>query len=426
MPTNAHTPSADHARPRWAAVGPSTSAALESIGIRAEIVPSEASGRGVARALAAAGPLDGATILLPRADAASTDLPAALRASGATVHEVVAYHTLEGPEAERDRLAGALRDPTLAAIVVASGSAARGLVTLAGHPTAEGRVIDLPIISIGPSTAAAARSVGFQQIHEAAEPSVAGLVAAVNAAVGAPVRPGGSPMTLVDTVRPGRALAAAPSIPGRQRLRRLRTSPAMRQLVRETRLAPEQLVAPIFVVPGSGIREPIAAMPGQFRRSPDDALVLAQRARGQLGVGGVLLFGVPDHKDALGDGAADADGPVPTALRLLLDADLPLVLIADVCLCEYTTHGHCGIVDGQRIDNDATLPYLTEAAITYATAGADIVAPSAMMDGQVAHIRQGLDAAGLESTAILAYASKHASGLYGPFREAAGSHPVVR
>ena len=236
-------------------------------------------------------------------------------------------------------------------------------------------------------------------------------------------------MTLVDDTRPAEAppgptadLEVGSAAPGRQRLRRLRTSPAMRQLVRETRLVPGQLVAPLFVVPGSRVREPIAALAGQFRRSPDEVVAVA-RELADRGVGGVLLFGVPDHKDPLGEAAADLLGPVPTALRQLREADLPLVLIADVCLCEYTTHGHCGIVDGERIDNDATLPRLAEAAVAYARAGADIVAPSAMMDGQVAAIRDGLDAARLESAAILAYASKHASGLYGPFREAAGSTP---
>jgi porphobilinogen synthase len=142
-----------------------------------------------------------------------------------------------------------------------------------------------------------------------------------------------------------------------------------------------------------------------------------------LGVGGVLLFGIPDSKDPQGQGAADERGPVPETLRRLKAAKLPLVLAADVCLCEYTTHGHCGVLDGERIDNDATLPLLADAAAAYAEAGADVVAPSAMMDGQVAALRSGLDAAGFQGIAIIAYASKHASVLYGPFREAAGSAP---
>jgi porphobilinogen synthase len=206
------------------------------------------------------------------------------------------------------------------------------------------------------------------------------------------------------------------------RPRRLRATAASRALVRETRLSPRQLVAPVFLVPGRERREPIPSMPGHERMSPDLAVEYARRLDA-LHVGGLLLFGVPDEKDDLGDGAADASGPVPATLRLLRDADLPLVLIADVCLCEYTAHGHCGVLDGRRVDNDRTLPLLAAAAVTYAEAGANVVAPSAMMDGQVVALRAGLDEAGLEDTAIMAYASKHASFMYGPFREAAGSTP---
>jgi porphobilinogen synthase len=206
------------------------------------------------------------------------------------------------------------------------------------------------------------------------------------------------------------------------RPRRLRATAASRALVRETRLSPRQLVAPIFLVPGSGRREPIPSMTGHERMSPDLAVEYARRLAA-LRVGGLLLFGVPDAKDDRGDGAADPRGPVPETLRLLRGADLPMVLIADVCLCEYTSHGHCGILDGHRIDNDRSLPLLAAAAVAYADAGADVVAPSAMMDGQVAALRAGLDEAGHGDTAIMAYASKHASFLYGPFREAAGSAP---
>jgi porphobilinogen synthase len=196
----------------------------------------------------------------------------------------------------------------------------------------------------------------------------------------------------------------------------------MRALVRETRLSARALVAPIFVVPGSGRRQPLEALPGHDRLSSDLALEHA-RELASLGVGGVILFGVPDEKDDAGHGAADPSGPVPETLRRLREAELPMVLMADVCLCEYTTHGHCGALDGQRIDNDRSLPLLAAAAVAYAAAGADVVAPSAMMDGQVAALRDGLDTAGHKDAAILAYASKHASFLYGPFREAAGSAP---
>jgi porphobilinogen synthase len=212
------------------------------------------------------------------------------------------------------------------------------------------------------------------------------------------------------------------TVPAADRPRRLRANPALRTLVRETRLHPAQLVAPIFVVSGRRRRDEISSLKGHARLSPDLAVAEAHRLAG-LGVGGVLLFGIPDSKDARGEAAADENGPVPETLRMLRAEKLPLALVADVCLCEYTTHGHCGVLDGDRIDNDATLLLLAEAAIVYAESGSDIVAPSAMMDGQVAALRSGLDAAGSTATAIVAYASKHASVLYGPFREAAGSTP---
>jgi porphobilinogen synthase len=211
-------------------------------------------------------------------------------------------------------------------------------------------------------------------------------------------------------------------LPGAERPRRLRANPALRALVRETRLDPGQLVAPLFVVSGRRRRDEIPSLKGHARISPDLALAEAHRLA-ELGVGGILLFGIPDSKDVRGEAAADESGPVPETLRLLKAEKLPLALAADVCLCEYTTHGHCGVLEGDRIDNDATLPLLAEAAVAYAESGADVVAPSAMMDGQVAALRSGLDSAGFRDTAIIAYASKHASVFYGPFREAAGSTP---
>ena len=210
--------------------------------------------------------------------------------------------------------------------------------------------------------------------------------------------------------------------PTAERPRRLRATPATRALVKETRLTPRQLIAPLFIVSGRGVKQPIESLTGQSRLSPDLALERARELAAQ-GVGGLLLFGIPDAKDAEGRAAADPNGPVPAALRRIRDAGLPLVLIADVCLCEHTSHGHCGVLDGETVDNDATLPLLAEAAVAYADAGADIVAPSAMMDGQVAALRAGLDQSAHANTAIMAYASKAASALYGPFREAAGSTP---
>ena len=204
----------------------------------------------------------------------------------------------------------------------------------------------------------------------------------------------------------------------------MRRTPALRSLVRETRLHPSMLMAPLFVLPGNGVRQAIDSMPGQHRLSPDEVVREAHRLL-ELGVRSVLLFGLPASKDAEGSGAWDADGPVPAAIRALR-ADLgdELVVAADVCLCEYTSHGHCGVLRDATVDNDATLPRLARAATTLAEAGADLVAPSAMMDGQVAAIRRALDEAGMTETAILAYAAKHASAFYGPFRDAADSAPA--
>jgi porphobilinogen synthase len=208
------------------------------------------------------------------------------------------------------------------------------------------------------------------------------------------------------------------------RPRRLRRTPALRGLVRETRLHPSMLVAPLFVQPGVDRRDPIASMPGQARLSTDLAAEEAAHLA-ELGVGGIILFGLPEAKDALGSGASADDGIVQDAFRRIRALELPIVAIADTCLCEYTDHGHCGplAADG-TVDNDAALGRLAEIAVSQARSGADIVAPSAMIDGQVGAIRAALDAAGFSQTAIMAYASKHASAFYGPFREAADSAPA--
>jgi porphobilinogen synthase len=206
--------------------------------------------------------------------------------------------------------------------------------------------------------------------------------------------------------------------------RRLRRTPALRALVRETRLHPSMLVQPLFVRPGSGVREPIGSMPGQHRLSVDELAREADRLL-QAGVRAILLFGLPDAKDAEGAGAWADDGIVQRAIAELRRAGGDeLAIIADVCLCEYTSHGHCGVLRDAAVDNDATLPLLARTAVSLASAGADVVAPSAMMDGQVAAIRTALDDSGSTEAAILAYAAKHASAFYGPFREAADSAPA--
>ncbi len=208
------------------------------------------------------------------------------------------------------------------------------------------------------------------------------------------------------------------------RLRRMRRTPALRALVRETRLHPRRLVAPLFVQPGRELRTPIGSLPGVARLSPDEVVIEARRLA-RLDIGGLILFGLPAEKDPVGTGAWIEDGIVQETLRRLRDEALDLVLIADTCLCEYTDHGHCGPVDGTgAVVNDAAIASLAQTAVSQARAGADIVAPSAMMDGQVAAIRAGLDAAGFEGTSILAYAAKTASAFYGPFREAADSAPA--
>jgi porphobilinogen synthase len=211
------------------------------------------------------------------------------------------------------------------------------------------------------------------------------------------------------------------------RPRRLRRSEAVRALVRETRLSPQQLIAPLFVCEGEGVRREIASMPGCFHLSVD-ALVEECRELARFGVAGVILFGIPDEKHPDGHGASDPAGPVARGLRAVRAALPGLSLWADVCLCEYTDHGHCGPIgtapDGLvEVDNDATLPLLAAAALAYAQAGADVVAPSDMMDGRVGAIRAALDRAGRSDVVLVSYAAKYASGFYGPFREAAGSAP---
>ena len=206
------------------------------------------------------------------------------------------------------------------------------------------------------------------------------------------------------------------------RPRRLRRTDALRRLVRETWLEPSQFVLPLFVRSGNGIRVPIESMPGVAQTSVDELLVDARQAA-SLGIGGVLLFGIPDTKDAIGSQAWNDDAPVQQAIRAL-KRELPnLVVITDVCLCEYTDHGHCGVIRDGDVDNDATLELLARESVSHARAGADIIAPSDMMDGRVRAIRAALDAGGFANTAILSYAAKFAGPFYGPFREAAESTP---
>lgn len=206
------------------------------------------------------------------------------------------------------------------------------------------------------------------------------------------------------------------------RLRRARESAAVRALTRETRLSAANFIYPLFVTHGQGVRQPIDPMPGCYQWSLD--LLAAEIAEVvELGLPGVLLFGLPAAKDGVGSGAYDPEGIIQEAIRVVKAAAPGLLVIGDVCLCEYTDHGHCGVIDGGRIDNDRTLELLARTALTQVQAGADMVAPSAMMDGQVRAIRETLDAAGYEQTPIMGYAAKYASAFYGPFRVAADSTP---
>ncbi|HWF46631.1 MAG TPA: porphobilinogen synthase [Bryobacteraceae bacterium] len=206
------------------------------------------------------------------------------------------------------------------------------------------------------------------------------------------------------------------------RPRRLRQSEALRRLVRETRLAPSQFILPLFVCPGTGVRKEILSMPGNAQLSVDNLIREAEECR-KLGIGGVVLFGIPETKDELASEAYAADGITQRAIRALKREVPEVLVITDVCNCEYTSHGHCGIVRNGEVDNDATLELLAKTAVSHAEAGADIVAPSDMMDGRVAAIRSALDQKGYTNTPILSYAAKYASVFYGPFREAAESAP---
>ena len=208
-----------------------------------------------------------------------------------------------------------------------------------------------------------------------------------------------------------------------RRLRRLRQSEALRAMSRETRLSPDMFVLPLFVCEGEGIRREVPSMPGVFNLSVDEAVREAEAAKAD-GVRAVILFGLPDHKDSVGSAAYDPEAPVQSAIRAIKRAVQDVVVITDVCLCEYTDHGHCGIVVDQAIVNDATVEQLVRAAVSHAAAGADIVAPSDMMDGRVGAIRQALDERGFENTVIMAYAAKYCSAFYGPFRDAAASAPA--
>ena len=206
------------------------------------------------------------------------------------------------------------------------------------------------------------------------------------------------------------------------RPRRLRKNENFRRMIRETKLSVDDLVYPLFVVPGKDKKKPIRSMPGNFQMSIDHILKEVQKTK-DLGIPAILLFGIPDKKDELASGAFTQDGIIQQAVRRIKDKVADILVITDVCLCEYTSHGHCGMIEKGDVDNDTTLEVLAETALSHAKAGVDMVAPSAMMDGQIRAIREGLDEAGYDNLPIMAYSAKYASCFYGPFREAAESVP---
>jgi len=395
-------------RPRLAAVGPATAEHLAKAGLAVDLLPEAAGAGALAEALIAqhGGSLRGVRVLWPRSDIARRELPDRLRAAGAEVSEPVAYRTVPARPDGLGDFRARLETGGVDAVALLSPSAAEGLAAALGTRDLRALAQHTVVASIGPTTSAALRSLGAPPDVEAAPSTAEGMADA-----------------LARHHRPARREDM--SYP-RVRPRRLRRTDALRRMVRETRLSPDDFVAPLFVCNGEGVRQNIEAMPGCARLSVD-LLVKECRELHALGVPAVILFGIPDAKDAQGTGASDPEGPVPRALRALRRELPDLVLWADVCLCEYTDHGHCGpIANGPRgpeVDNDATLPLLARVSVAYAEAGADIVAPSDMMDGRVGAIRTALDGAGRSDVTIVSYAAKYASAFYGPFREAAGSAP---
>ena len=207
------------------------------------------------------------------------------------------------------------------------------------------------------------------------------------------------------------------------RPRRLRSGLTLRKMMRETRMSPDSLILPVFIKEGENIKEEISSLPGQYHFSPDRVGEIAEEAL-KSGVNALLLFGLPAHKDEKGSEAYNIDGALQQGIRLLKERYPELYIVTDICMCEYTSHGHCGILSGQQVDNDKTLPYLQKIALSHVAAGADMVAPSDMMDGRIGAIREALDQHGFTNIPILSYAVKYASAFYGPFRDAAGSAPA--
>ena len=405
---------------RIACVGPATAAALAAHGLLADLVPPHGDAAGVARAIidtATAAALAGARVLVPRAEKGRDEAIDLLRAAGAEV-EAIAVYRLAPVAADEPAVASALarlRAGEIRAAAFFAPSQVRALCDLLG-PDASEVLGAVPILAaIGATTAAALAARGLTAHVVPSAPDAELFAAEIAAAAGLRFQR--------TSARPGHRLTGdRPMQFPDYRPRRMRRTERLRTMVRETRLAASDFIYPLFVVPGSGVAREIPSMPGQYNYSVDQALDAA-RAAYDLGVSGVILFGVPERKDAVGSEAWNDKGVVQQTIRGLKKSVPELVVAADGCFCEYTDHGHCGVLIEGQLDNDSSLENLARTALSYARAGVDLVAPSGMLDGFVGACRESLDEEGFSQVAIMAYSAKYASAFYGPFRDAADSAP---
>ena len=394
-----------------AAVGDATAKAIRDHGLDVELVSAGKSAGDLVGELALRG-LPGKSMLLPQGSLNRSDLADGLMERGAAV-ETVQVYTTSGETALPATATARLQRGQVDAITFTSPSSVREFMRLIDIGVE--RLADVVIGCIGETTATEARRLGFDWCVVAARPSAEDLVQTV--AMALQDRTSGWKRSSHMTV------TAPPVTPPFRRMRRLRRTEAIRHLVRETAVAADDFIYPLFITHERHVDRPISSMPGQAQHSletlPAELVELVQ-----LGIRAVLLFGIPESKDDQASGAHDPKGVVQRAVRVIKRDAPELLVITDVCACEYTAHGHCGILVDDRVDNDQTLGLLARVAVSHAEAGADIVAPSDMMDGRVLAIRQALDEAGHVDTPVLSYAAKYASAFYGPFRDAAESTPA--
>ena len=427
---------------RIAAVGAATRRLLEDRGLEVALTPEDEQS---AAGLLAVWPGGDGKVLLPQADIASPRLAGGLSAAGSNVTAVTAYRTVDYPAAAERRLAipavsgGADRQPPSYALLtpeIAAAELAAGRLdaVIAASPSAARRIHELSplrgcrLVAIGRSTADQADALGLPVAAIAAEPSPDGLVAAVVAALRRTEDAGGETTLTRGTPASGHPHTTHTNAKDRtmtfpsHRPRRLRTTPAMRRLTAETRLAPAELILPAFIREGLAEPNPITSMPGVVQHTTETLKRAAAEAV-ELGLGGIMLFGIPETRDAEGTASLDPDGVLNKAIRdVRAEVGDDLVVMSDVCLDEFTDHGHCGVLDADGyVDNDRTVEIYARMAVAQADAGAHMLGPSGMMDGQIAAIRAALDGAGHTNTSLIAYAAKYASAFYGPFREAVDS-----